>query len=404
MNRREFVASAMGAACISLTESQRSLGSGPSQARLGKVAVVDVTDLYHPYQDPGDNVDLIHAYALPEIDLQAVILDVTAPFRLPVANDRFLWHDPNGPREPGIVPVVQLNSIFDRRVSYAVSPYTPMTSMADDMRSVPKYQQAGIDLLLDLLQKSREQVEIVSFGSCRVIAAAVNRDPHLFEEKVRCIHVSAGSTSRNVDLGRLQEHNPIPGGEWNVALDPHAFRRLLTSNLNIALYPCASDDDPFSYSVHNTYWCLPDLHFIRGLDLRIRNYLIFVFGRQIRADFLQVLNSRLDEALTQDRLNSIHHVWETAVWLNVSGRKVVYRDEHWQVIRASEVSAEDKVLKNDLEYCNLSVRGDARISFELTGRKSHIRIFSRGDPKEYEKAMREAWPAFWQSFKSEADA
>ena len=39
-----------------------------------RVPVIDITDLYHPYQDPGDNFDLIAAYALPEIDLRAVIL------------------------------------------------------------------------------------------------------------------------------------------------------------------------------------------------------------------------------------------------------------------------------------------------------------------------------------------
>ncbi len=50
-----------------------------------RVPVIDVTDLYHPHQDIGGNVDLIAAYALPEIDLQAVILDVTAKFRRAVA-------------------------------------------------------------------------------------------------------------------------------------------------------------------------------------------------------------------------------------------------------------------------------------------------------------------------------
>ena len=41
------------------------------------VPVIDVTDLYHPHQDVGDNFDVLAAYALPEIDLRAVILDCT---------------------------------------------------------------------------------------------------------------------------------------------------------------------------------------------------------------------------------------------------------------------------------------------------------------------------------------
>jgi len=34
-----------------------------------RVPVVDCTDLYHPHQDVGDNLDLIAAYALPDLYL-----------------------------------------------------------------------------------------------------------------------------------------------------------------------------------------------------------------------------------------------------------------------------------------------------------------------------------------------
>jgi len=53
-----------------------------------RVPVIDITDLYHPYQDPGDNFDLIAAYALPEIDVRAIILDPTEVFRADMAEDR----------------------------------------------------------------------------------------------------------------------------------------------------------------------------------------------------------------------------------------------------------------------------------------------------------------------------
>ena len=48
---------------------------------MASIPVIDSTDLYHPPQDPGDNVDLIMPFALPEIDLRAVILDATEEFR-----------------------------------------------------------------------------------------------------------------------------------------------------------------------------------------------------------------------------------------------------------------------------------------------------------------------------------
>src|SRR5215467_12398342 len=91
----------------------------PVQAQTGsKKPVIVITDLYHPYQDPGDNLDLIMGYALPQVDLKAIILDITDAFRKDTADHPTLWKDPRGPREAGIVPISQLNYIFDRQVPY----------------------------------------------------------------------------------------------------------------------------------------------------------------------------------------------------------------------------------------------------------------------------------------------
>ena len=63
------------------------------------IPIIDVTDLYHPHQDCGDNFDLVAPHALPEIDLRAVILDATQRFRLPVTENGF-YSDRSGPRDP----------------------------------------------------------------------------------------------------------------------------------------------------------------------------------------------------------------------------------------------------------------------------------------------------------------
>lgn len=36
------------------------------QGNTKKIPVVVITDLYHPYQDPGDNMDLIMGFGLPD--------------------------------------------------------------------------------------------------------------------------------------------------------------------------------------------------------------------------------------------------------------------------------------------------------------------------------------------------
>ncbi len=89
------------------------------------VPLIDVTDLYYPHQDAGDNFDILGAYGLPEVDLRAVILDCTEPFRQPVARNpgKGLFPDANGPREPGFIPVLQLNYIFGCNVLCATSPF-----------------------------------------------------------------------------------------------------------------------------------------------------------------------------------------------------------------------------------------------------------------------------------------
>lgn len=402
-NRRRFLGGALvaaGAAPLGFA-GELALQNETSQSTIssGK-AVIDVTDLYHPFEDPGDNLDLVQAYSLPEVDLRGIVLDITDPFRLPIADHPVLWHDPNGPREPGIVPVSQMNALFSRNVPYAYGPFTAMRSLTDPMTDVPRIQQAGIELILATLQQSDTSVEIVSFGSARTIAAAFNREPELFRRKVARIHVSAGAATRNYEMGQSEAHNQIPGGEWNVALDPLAFIRLMRSDLSIALYPCADVDGAFAYGEHNTYWNLPDLHFIREIEPRLRNYVIFALGRMLRADFLRCLNGSLDEADAQDRINRVHHVWETAIWLIVSGRKVVYREGAWRIVPGAQVRDGDRILKNNLRFCTLSVREDGRIAYRLTEEKTNTLIFERGDPHEYEQALRQALPEWWKSFRS----
>ena len=106
------------------------LGTGChlSKADTGKTEVVVITDLYHPYQDPGDNLDLIMGFGLSDVELKAVLLDITDAFRKQVADHPTLWQDPRGPREAGFIPVSQLNYIFDRSVPCAMGPMSMMKS------------------------------------------------------------------------------------------------------------------------------------------------------------------------------------------------------------------------------------------------------------------------------------
>jgi hypothetical protein len=324
---------------------------------------------------------------LPEVDLRAVILDVSEAFRQPVARHPQLAEDRGGPREPGLIPVTQLNCLFNRNVPCAVGPFRMMRSPEDTMLEVPGFQQQGVELILKTLRESREPVEIVSFGSARPVAVAYNREPKLLARKVRRIHLCAGSS----DPGYL---------EWNVALDPHAIVCLLRSPLPVAIYPCATQDGPFAYGPHNCFWRLPDLRVVERMQPSLRRYLGYAFSRSPRTDFLRALEEDLPADTMEKITGQSHNVWETAVWLNVSGRKLVKRaDGRYRIVALGEVQPGDTVLPNELRPCRVRVQDNGRFTFELTRERSHFLIYDRGDPKENEKALCEALPAWYISLR-----
>jgi hypothetical protein len=341
-----------------------------------RVPLIDCTDLYHPPQDPGDNVDLVAAYALPEVDLKAVILDVTEQYRTDGIR-----------RDAGFVPVLQLNSIFNRNVPCGVTPYAKMKSPHDAMRDAPRFQQSGVELLLKVLREATEPIEIASFGSVRAIAVAYNREPELLKKRVKRIYVSAGTS----ELGYL---------EWNVVLDPQALVRLFRSDLPIAIYPCATKEGPFAYGPHNSFWKLNDLRFIGNMQPRLRAYLAFAFSQSNRMDFLQAMDEAPPAALLSEIGKRPHNVWETAVWMEIAGRRLVRRaDGHFRIIPAGEVKPGDTVLPNDLRPVRVKVRDDGQFTWEPTDGPTNFWMYDRGDPRRNEEAMREAMPALYESFR-----
>jgi pyrimidine-specific ribonucleoside hydrolase len=363
---------------------QRAHAAEPPATR--KIPLVVITDLYHPNQDVGDNLDLITGFALPNVDLRAVCLDVTDHYRKKVSDHPRLWKDPNGPREPGLIPLAQLNYIFNRNVPYAAGPFTAMKSPDDALRDAPGFQQAGVELLLRALRESGEPIDVLCTSSVRIAAAAFNREPELFRRKLRRLHLSAGASSREFL-------------EWNVELDPHALVCLLRSDLPIAIYPCATKDGPFAYGPNNTFWKLENLDFIGKMEPKLRRYMSYALARTNRVDFLRAMDE--DDAAIQPALyHRAHNVWETSPWMAVAGLKLVrHADGRCRILQEAEVKADDKVLPNELKPCRVKVEPDGRFQFELVSGLSNFSIIDRGDPKENETALREALPELFLSFR-----
>jgi hypothetical protein len=352
-----------------------------------RTPVIDVTDLYHPHQDCGDNLDIVAAYALPDVDLKAVVLDCTDQFRKPVCDHpNPQLRDGSGPREPGFIPMTQLNYLFNRNVPFAVGPFGSMKSPDDKMLDAPAFQQQGVELLLKTLKESPEKVEILIFGSARAVAVAYNRDPELLKAKVKLVHLCAGASSPEFQ-------------EWNIALEPHAIVCLLRSPLPIAIYPCATKAGPFAYGPNNCFWKLPDLRFIEKMNPRLRSYLAYAFERSKRLDFLRAVDEDPPANVLESMYRKAHNVWETCVWIRVANRRLVKRaDGTHRIIPASDVLATDTVLPNELRPCRVTVNDKGLFSFEFTTEPTNFLMYDRGDALANEKALREAFPALYQSF------
>ena len=132
-------------------------------------------------------------------------------------------------------------------------------------------------------------------------------------------------------------------------LDPHAVVRLLRSDLPISIYPFATKEGPFAYGPHNCFWLLNDLRFIEAMQPQLRAYPAFAFSESNRMDFLRAMEEDPPPALLTAISKRTHNVWETCVWMEITGRHLVPRaDGQFRILPAGEVKPGDTALPNEL--------------------------------------------------------
>ncbi|MCA5006271.1 hypothetical protein [Sphingobacterium bovistauri] len=361
------------------------------------IPVVVVTDLYHPYQDPGDNIDLINGYFLPNVELKAILLDCHASFRKDVSKGAGsgTFVDKAGPREPGIISVQQLNYIFKKSVPFGIGPFSKLTTLDDKMENISGFEQSAVDLLYEVLLNSSEKVNVLSFGSQRILAVAYNRFPKLMKKKIKMIHVSAGTSNNNLDFL-----------EWNVGLDVKAFVRLIRSDLPIALYPCAAgkllleDKDKFNAFAKddgNTYFEMKNLSYFSRFDSRIQQYIKYVFERRNTIDYLSILEIPHvnDNAMFDRNL----HMWEFPLWMQLLDLNLVrQRDGQYALKFSMDLLKSDYVIEQKLVPAKLNVLDSGHFESIITNSSSNKYIYIRSETNEFEIGMNEALPLFLEKY------
>jgi pyrimidine-specific ribonucleoside hydrolase len=349
----------------------RLTAATPAGSQVRRIPLIHVTDLYHPPQDPDDHIDLATIVALPEYDLRGVVLDITRKFLVP---------KPAGwdiARDPGYVPVAQLGHVTGRSIPAAMGPVDPLAHPGDDARDRPLAEQAGIGLLLELLERSAEPVTISAVGSARVIAAAYNRAPDLLRAKTRAILLNIGSTGG-------------PKREWNVGLDPAAYIALWRSGLPIDWYPCGTDRSAFDPAhERGTYWKVPHAVLFRDLPEGLRAWLDYAFSASGRGDVIRALAESGRGASWESVLAGERNMWATISLVLGAGRVLARTLDGWRFVPAAEASGLEQ-WPCRLDPIRATVDDEARVTWQLAGKDTGWRLFGRKPGADYGLAMAEA--------------
>jgi hypothetical protein len=368
--RRQFITLGLGA----FAGLHSLVGASGTHTRSRKdpmVPLVHITDLYHPPQDPDDHIDLATVVALSEYDLRGVILDVT---------QKFLDPAPAGfdiARDPGYVPVLQLSHIIGRAIPVAAGPPAPLSSPDDDARSRPRSDQAGIQLLLDILEDSPEPVVLSLVGSTRVVTAAFNRAPELLRSNIRSVLLNAGSTG-----GKKRE--------WNVGLDAAAYIGLWKSGLPIHWYPCATEKSAFDPDhERGTYWKAPHAALFASLLPAMRSWFSYAFSGENRGDVIRAMAQDVGSEPWEKLLSESRNLWATASLVMAAGRVLARTSAGWRFVGEADIGGVE-VWPWRLDPIEATVNEHAEVEWTPAERESRTSLFGRKKGPHFGDAMAEA--------------
>ncbi|HPO16328.1 MAG TPA: nucleoside hydrolase [Candidatus Hydrogenedentes bacterium] len=256
-----------------------------AQTAKEKIPIIYSTDLYHPHGDPDDHYDLLTLFSIPEFDIRAIIIDMGK----------------RGKGKPGIPALQQVMALRGKTVPYATGLMANLTSPEDKGDQQSEADQAGVALILKALQESAQPVTLFATGSLRDMAAAFNRKPDLFKNKVKRFYVNAGDTSGKV--------------EWNVGLDLIAYQRILTSGLPIFWVPC------FGEGGFASYWKFKQGDILANAPKPVQNFFLYMLTQSKEPDAIAALNADPDPDAMIKFWAEDRNMWCTAAFLDAAGRK-----------------------------------------------------------------------------------
>jgi len=351
-----FAGSTVGAG-VRRTDAAGADPGDPPVANARRVPVVYSSDLLHPHDDPDDHFDLATLFALPELDVKAILLD-------------------QGDRQrnrSGRVPVEQMLKLTGRKIPYAVGLRKKLKSPDDaGVGQDPEYQGA-VDLLLKTLRDSPDPVRVLTAGSVRDVCAAFNRDPALLRAKVSRLYINVGSL--------LEDQ-----GEWNELLDPQAYIGIMRSGLPIYWCPCRPTREN-----RTSHYAFKHGEVLEGVPAGLLNFFIYAL-QVVRPDEIDPMAAMSMDLRPWRHLvmNMERNMWCTGSLIHAAGRQICRVGDGWVAAhRAPEGGAPAEVFTFVPIHVQIEDRGGrAFTKWREDSSAADAFLYKVLDPKNHEAAMK----------------
>jgi len=305
ISRRETLGMAVTGLTAGILQPQFAHANKPGR-KSARTPVLHATDLFRPHMDPDDHWDLACVYALAhrgDIDLKGILIDY------PPRSGK--------DRNPDIAAVAQMNLIAGIFVPTAVGTARSMKSRDDVQPYAPSTDHHGVQMVLQVLEKSPQRVVINILGSSRDVAIAGKKKPDLFASKCAGIYLNAGTGSPDrSSASRL---------EYNVTLDKSAFAAIFDLPCPVYWMPCFEEIQARQERVvskYGTHYKFRQDEILPYLSDRVQNYFAYMFGRYTDCNWLHYLKGKKEEALLRRFAAHDRHMWCTAGFFHAAGYTV----------------------------------------------------------------------------------
>ena len=323
---------------------------------LKKVPTIHQTDCFHPHGDPDDHWDLACQFALAHaglIDLKGILID----------------YPPNAYfGDPAIGAVSQLSVITGETAAVGVGCETKAASDADISEIASrKPMNAGLHMVLKILEEADEPVTLHIVGSARDIAVASTLRPDLFREKCKALYLNAGSATGS-------------GLEYNVELDPFSYSKMFDLPCPLYWMPCFHECGLHEVGTYGTYWRFRQNEILPHLSERMQNYFTYALGRVPDYRWLTYINQPVNQTLLQEAGEKIRNMWCTAGFLHAAGKTVTADGE------IVALGTPDKQPVFDFIPVSVTCADDGRTTWDPAPSDTRF-IFKVLDEEHYRAAM-----------------